>query len=244
MYPVARRQEALRLLASGRSLNGASRDLGISRSTLREWRDRGPHIRSDFPGRDKVARSPYAALLGYYLGDGCLSEAPRTVVLRVSCDRTYPGIVEDVTRCITSVHLGATVHHVKAPGGGVLQNSWKHWPCLFPQHGPGRKHLRPIVLEAWQQQIVDQHPWDFLRGLVHSDGARVANWATRMVAGEKKRYDYPRWQFRNTSADILGLCGDALDTVGVPWRRSSTTTISVSTRAGVAALDEHVGPKC
>ena len=28
---------------------------------------------------------------------------------------------------------------------------WKHWPCLFPQHGPGRKHERPIVLEDWQR---------------------------------------------------------------------------------------------
>ena len=22
----------------------------------------------------------------------------------------------------------------------------KHWPCLFPQHGPGRKHERKIEL--------------------------------------------------------------------------------------------------
>jgi hypothetical protein len=25
----------------------------------------------------------------------------------------------------------------------------------FPQHGPGRKHERPIVLEPWQLEIVD-----------------------------------------------------------------------------------------
>lgn len=29
-----------------------------------------------------------------------------------------------------------------------------HWPCLFPQHGPGRKHHRRIALEPWQEAIV------------------------------------------------------------------------------------------
>lgn len=58
-----------------------------------------------------------------------------------------------------------------------------------------------------------------------------------------KRYEYPRWQFVNPSDDILTLCTQALDEVGVSWRRSNHKTISVSTRAGVAALDEHVGLK-
>ena len=243
MYPLARRQEALRLLASGRSLSEVSRDLGISHSTLREWRERGPHIRSDLPSRENIARSPYAALLGYYLGDGCLSAAPRTFVRRVSCDRAYPRIIEDVTRCIKSVHVGSTVHRVRAPGVTVVQDGRKHWPCLFPQHGPGRKHERPIVLAAWQREIVAAYPWEFLRGLLHSDGARVNNWATRVVGGERRRYDYPRWQFVNASEDIPGLCTLTLDHVGVPRRRSGRRTVSVSTRAGVAALDENVGPK-
>ena len=49
------------------------------------------------------------------------------------------------------------------------------------------------------------HPGDFLRGLFHSDGCRTNNWATRMVAGQKKRYDYPRWEFVNDSDDIIDL---------------------------------------
>jgi hypothetical protein len=135
------------------------------------------------------------------------------------------------------------VFHVPAPGVTVVQSHWKHWTCLFPQHGPGRKHQRAIVLQDWQTAIVEDHPADFLRGLFHSDGARVANWATRTVAGRKKRYEYPRWQFSNRSADIRDLCCWALDLSGVPWRRSNAWTISVSTRAGVARLDELVGPK-
>lgn len=27
----------------------------------------------------------------------------------------------------------------------------RHWPWLFPQHGPGRKHLRKIELQPWQR---------------------------------------------------------------------------------------------
>ena len=49
----------------------------------------------------------------------------------------------------------------------------KHWICMFPQHGPGRKHERPIVLADWQRRIVDRFPAPFVRGLVHSDGCRV-----------------------------------------------------------------------
>lgn len=121
--------------------------------------------------------------------------------------------------------------------------SWKHWPCVFPQHGPGRKHERPIVLDDWQRRIVEAHPADFLRGLFHSDGCRANNWTRKVVAGEWKRYDYPRWQFSNVSTDIRELCCWALDLVDVPWRQSNDHTISVSTRAGVARLDELIGPK-
>ena len=45
------------------------------------------------------------------------------------------------------------------------------------------------------------------------------------------------------SADIHRLCGDALDRLGVAWRFSKPTTISVARREAVARLDEFVGPK-
>ncbi len=63
---------------------------------------------------------------------------------------------------------------------------------------------------------------------------RVNNWATRMVGGQKKRYDYPRRQFVNVSEDILGFCAEALDLLDIPWRRSRWNCVSVSTRAGLA----------
>ncbi len=221
--------------------------MSVSRSTLRDWRCTPPRQESSVccPRCAAVPldRAAYAALLGYYLGDGCLSAAPRYFALRVSCDATYPRIIADVSALMGRVRPGATVFHVRAPGVTVVQAHWKHWPCLFPQHGPGRKHERPIVLEAWQEEIVRAHPDDLLRGLFHSDGSRVNNWASREVAGVRKRYDYPRWMFVNSSDDIIDLCTRALDRVGIAWRRPRVNCIAVSRAADVARLDGLIGLK-
>ena len=45
------------------------------------------------------------------------------------------------------------------------------------------------------------------------------------------------------STDIHRLCGEALDRLGVAWRFSKPTTISVARREAVARLDKFVGPK-
>jgi len=248
MYSMAVREQAMHLLDDGWSLSAVSHEIGVSRAALREWRDRGvrPAGRRACPGcatSQTFDHEAYAVLLGYYLGDGCVSRGRATYSLRVSCDQTYPGVFEDVADTIRAVHPNGSVSHVRAPGVVVVQSWWKHWPCLFPQHGPGRKHDRKLVLEPWQQRIVDEHPADFLRGLLHSDGCRVNNWATRTVAGKLKRYDYPRWQFVNHSADIRAWCAQALDELEIPWRQSSWKCLSVSTRAGVARLDELIGLK-
>ena len=128
--------------------------------------------------------------------------------------------------------------------GCIEVKSWsKHWPCVFPQHGPGRKHERPIVLEQWQQKIVSAFPGDFARGLFHSDGCRFVNRVRRPLADGDRWYEYPRYMFTNESADIRALCGDTLDRMGVAWRYSRRNTISVARREAVARLDEFVGPK-
>jgi hypothetical protein len=122
-----------------------------------------------------------------------------------------------------------------------------HWPCLFPQHGPGEKHERAIVLRSWQREIVDGARWEFVRGLVHSDGCRVTNWTTRLVGGERKRYEYPRYFFTNTSGDIMRLYTGALDALGVEWkdlgRSRAARTVSVARRGSVALMERFVGAK-
>ena len=90
-------------------------------------------------------------------------------------------------------------------------------------------------------------PWEFVRGLIHSDGCRITNWTTRLVGGERKRYEYPRYFFTNKSDDIRKLFTDTLTAVGVEWttlaRGSDPFNISVARRASVALMDAHVGPK-
>lgn len=63
------------------------------------------------------------------------------------------------------------------------------------------------------------------------------------MAGEVKRYTYPRYFFSNESADIMGLCQSGLDRLGVAWRMPRPNMLSVARREAVAALDVHVGPK-
>ena len=98
-------------------------------------------------------------------------------------------------------------------------------------------------MEEWQRIIVQRHPADFLRGLFHSDGCRAKNWATQIVGGRKKRYEYPRWHFTNESSEIMAWCREALDMVDIPWRQSTRRTLSVSRREAVSSLDDLIGPK-
>ncbi|WP_264013329.1 hypothetical protein [[Mycobacterium] manitobense] len=111
----------------------------------------------------------------------------------------------------------------------------KHWPCLLPQHGPGRKHHRRIALEPWQQALVDQATEEFVCGLIHSDGCRV-------VANDRGVRSV-RYHFSNRSEDILGLFTAALDSLGTPWTRSTKHIVSIYRKAATARLDEFIGPK-
>ena len=179
-------------------------------------------------------------LLGLYLGDGCITRQPRDVWrLRVTQTAVY---VQHIEECAAAMRAVLPNNVLAQPKQGCVDigSSSKHWPCLFPQHGPGRKHERPIVLVAWQQDLVDQHPKLLLRGLVQSDGCRDNNFA--ITRG--RRYEYPRYSFSNASEDILGIFTDACDRLGVHWTRPSTRVISVARRADVAFLDTFIGPKC
>ena len=89
----------------------------------------------------------------------------------------------------------------------IVGSYWKQWRCLFPQHGPGKKHSRQIELVDWQREIVERCPGALLRGLIHSDGWRGLN----RVFVKGRWYEYPRYQFSNRSADIRRIFTDACD---------------------------------
>jgi hypothetical protein len=250
MYDIGTRKRALALVAQGRSLNSVSRETGISRSAIRCWQERLvplPRIAPPDPGPPADDRA-YSYLLGLYLGDGCISAHPRSgYYLRIACADAWPGLIQECADAIVKVRPGVGVYHARNQGCVTVTSYSQHWPALFPQHGPGKKHERSIVLAPWQRVIVDAHPWEFVRGLIHSDGCRVTNWTTRVVGDERKRYEYPRYFFTNTSADIIRLFTAALDRVGVEWKSPNQSraavTISVARKASVALMDAHVGPK-
>jgi hypothetical protein len=167
----------------------------------------------------------------------------RTACLWIYCADAWPRIQHEGRQAISAVMPSTSVSVVQRTGCVAVKSFTKHWPCLFPQHGPGRKHTRLIVLEPWQDELVAQHTGAFLRGLFHSDGCRMTNWARRTTGGEVRRYEYPRYFFTNKSPDILGLCSASLDRLGIAHRFPRRDTISVARREAVAALDAVVGPK-
>jgi hypothetical protein len=174
-----------------------------------------------------------------YLGDGCISKAPRGVYrLRIACDMSYPAIICEVSASMIDVMPTSRVGTQWRLGGGWGAEVYSHskaWPCLFPQHGPGPKHKRPIVLDPWQDEIVVAHPEQFVRGLIHSDGCRVKN----RVNGK----DYPRYFFTQVSDDIRGLFTRSLSQLGIRYTHNDRRNVSIARAPSVARLDEFVGPK-
>ena len=101
----------------------------------------------------------YAYLLGMYLGDGCISRHRREVFkLRITLDARYPEIVSACEDAIQELVPLNKVARVNRGTWWELYAYSKTWPCLFPQHGPGRKHERAIVLTDWQWEAVSQRP--------------------------------------------------------------------------------------
>jgi hypothetical protein len=235
MHPLEVRTRARDLHRSGLRVSEVARQLNLPYRTVRDWCRLT--LRSDEPvagrrGCDRCADPPglpelhsqYTYLLGPYIGDGHLVTRAKVPVLRIACAETYPALIAACEEAMLAT-LAKTVQLVPKPGCVMVQAYSKHWPCLFPQYGPGRKHQRQIVLSEWQQAMVDADPRPLLRGLFHSDGCRAVNRVT--VRG--KVYAYPRYFFANESRDILEICGSALDQVGVRWRRNRANSISVAT---------------
>lgn len=238
------------LLAQGLNACEISRRTGVPRSTVRGWRT-GRQRRGwpasgcqacNSPAHDFAALPSleYAYLLGQYLGDGCITHYRRWIKLSVACCDAYPDIMDEVANSISAVVPTSKVGYWPRIGCTGVGSYSRQWPCLFPQHGPGHKHERPIILTDWQIEHVDRHPEMLLRGLIHSDGCRVAN---RVTSPASKEYVYPRYFFNNESTDILRIFCDGCDRIGVRYAYCRPNQIAVSRRADVAVLDSFIGPK-
>jgi hypothetical protein len=245
VYADQTREVARRLIASGASDGEVARRLGIPRTTVRDWR-RPRYLPRAVPERCHRCWRPtrpvgfepadYAELLALYLGDGSIAALPRTERLRIFLDARYTAIVEEtqalLRRCFPSNRIGRLSRH--AGSMVVLWVYHGHLSCLFPQHGAGKKHDRPIVLESWQEALVAEAHWAFLRGCIRSDGCVFVN--------RTGRYEYLSYDFANRSADIRGLFARVCEGVGVECRPCGER-VRIYRRASVELMREHVGIK-
>jgi hypothetical protein len=254
IYPPELREDALFVLREVVPNAVVAAQFDVPRGTIGYWKHLDRRCHSDLYAPAgyyscpvcrglKVNAKPYSYLLGLYLGDGHIIHTCKRHVLSISCADAWPGLIDAAEEAMRLVMPDAKTGRAQRTGCIDVRSYSRHWVCLFPQHGPGKKHERPIALKEWQEALVKQHPEDFIRGLIHSDGCRVTNWTSKMIAGVKKRYEYPRYHFTNMSADIRNLFTRTLDQLGIRWRYNNYKTISVARRESVAALDEFVGPK-
>jgi hypothetical protein len=243
-HPVDLVRRSLELHKDGLSATEIARRVGAPRSTVRDWtRGKVPRRRGGggcvrCGGLHDLESLPpaYVYLLGMYLGDGCLSEHRRDVYkLRISLDARYPGIAAECENAIRAVMPNNRVGRVCNPGWYELYSYSKAWPCLFPQHGPGRKHEREIALVEWQRSLVARWPALLLRGLIQSDGCRFQNTG--------RGWSHPRYSFTNLSVGIRTIFCETCDSMDIHWTLSGGKTIYVSRKADVATLDRFIGPK-
>jgi hypothetical protein len=182
------------------------------------------------------ATGDYAEFFGLYLGDGCISIHARTQQLRISLDSHYPLVVRDCRSLLERCFVWNKTGQVAADGGSttVVHVYSRHLTCLFPQHGPGKKHDRRLLLEPWQQALVDGSPWSFLKGCIRSDGCVFVN--------RTGPYEYVSYDFSNLSADLLGIFADTCRAVGLR-PRVYEKRVRLYRRDDVALLLENVGTK-
>jgi hypothetical protein len=251
-----RRQEefesVMTLMEAGRGDSDIARLTGVPRATICGWRHgRGARYHHRLSTARPSWRPPgprsYSYLLGMYLGDGCIVTTRSSAAwLVITLDAAYPGIVEETVNAVESCFPETRVRRYARHEGSVsaVQVSHPALPFAFPQHGAGRKHLRPIELEDWQLALTHKFPRELLRGLIHSDGCRTINkFKIKLPSGRVGVYEYPRYFFSNLSEDIRQIFCDHCELLGIRWTQSNPRNISISHRKSVALLDEFIGPK-
>jgi hypothetical protein len=159
------------LIARGLNDCQIARETGIPRRTVCEWRGerskRATTKLSLLSRRERLARVPrpyYAYLLGMYLGDGHITRYPRTWRMRITLDLRWLRILLLCAEAMEAVFPDNRVAYVvedRNSRGVVVSVYSNDLPALFPQHGPGVKHLRPIKLADWQGSIVEEHTRHF-----------------------------------------------------------------------------------
>jgi hypothetical protein len=255
MHPAAVRARVLALAGDGVNVSDIARRTGVARTTVRDIRaaqgcpERRPLCPRCWRPRRQLSltESDYAELLGLYLGDGYLSPMARTFSLRLFLDARHALVVREAGELLRRCFPENLVGHLRKGPRRSTSVVWvysRHLPCLFPQHGPGKKHERDLILESWQWNCVLAAPWSFLRGCIRSDGCVYVN--------RTGPYSYLSYDFANRSLDLLELFARACALVGVECRLYAPSTrggkpragsVRICRRASVRLLEQHVGGK-
>jgi hypothetical protein len=240
------------LLDTGMSDYTIATKTGVGRGTVRRWRLAATPPQAVQRSRIADAWSvtdgaPYCYLLGVYLGDGTISlRTAQSARLQVVNDRCNPVISQEILAAMRKTFGDGSVGVYSSSTGesDVLCISHPAIPRAFPQHGPGRKHLRTIELADWQLELTQAHPGTLIRGLIHSDGCRTVNrFRTKLPSGRIAEYSYVRYFFSNLSEDVRRIFAEHCSLLGIRVTQSNHRNLSVSHRASVAILEEVVGPK-
>lgn len=236
--------QILSLKAQGKNHCEIARELGISRGTVRDICNRDyalPNrmsLQEEELNTAKFKNAEYAYLLGMYLGDGCLSEHPRTWKYRIACCTFYPEIIQEIVDKLALVLPGNKSGIANKKGNCCevyLYNS--KLPELFPT-GLGRKHERKVSLEPWQQEVVEEFPGPLLRGLWQADGC-----AFRQKGTERLLYE-----FINKSKDVIALTEEALQRLGIGYtkrfrKQGEAEVLAVRRIPEVAKMFDIIGEK-
>jgi hypothetical protein len=165
----------------------------------------------------------------------------------VTLDLKYPKIIAETRELLARCLPANRVDVVRKTDGNCVSVSVYslHLPCLFPQHAPGKKHERRIILEPWQQGLVGLAPGALLRGLIRSDGCVFVN---RTDIHRPRPYEYLSYEFTNKSADIVGIFVGACEVLGVEYRVTYQSSrglwsVRINRRSSVAIMLESVGLK-
>jgi len=148
MHPQATVDRARLLSRQGLIDREVARITGVSIGAVQKWRTerrraRGTQRAQVCPrceGRE-LDEPAYLYLLGLYLGDGWLTREHRHVfALSIACSNTWPGLLIAAKSAMSAVMPTSSVFSARRVGMTEVKSTSRHWPCLFPQHGPGPKH--------------------------------------------------------------------------------------------------------
>ena len=233
-------------LANGVSIRQIGKDLGVDYSTVTYWikKNFSSGLRTKFVSQSDVLDicqtypAHYAYMLGCYLGDGHIIKSPRTYKLTIYNSEIHPEIISDQILSLKKLFPTNKINNYKQLHNKCVEVRVHNLslPYYFPQHGPGKKHNRPIIFEDWQQEIVTNEPECFLKGLIDTDGTEY------LTSGKYRRYS-----FCNVSQNIIELYKTTMKQLNIHYTivnrkanksRNIITRITTSPLKDVQAIDK------